>query len=56
MAAASGIAIIPKSATEKRIQESRDVFEFALTDDEMEVIDGLGNGGRVGPHPGHRDF
>lgn len=52
----SGIAIIPKSVTERRIHENRDIFAFALTVDEIAAIDALDNGDRVGPHPDHRDF
>ena len=33
-----GIAAIPKSAGEERIRENFDIFDFALTDGEMEVL------------------
>ena len=52
----SDIAVIPKSVTEHRIRENRDVFGFALTDDHMASIAALDVGDRVGPHPDHRDF
>jgi diketogulonate reductase-like aldo/keto reductase len=52
----SGIAVIPKSVTEHRIPENRDVFDFALTEDHMASIAALDIGDRVGPHPDHRDF
>lgn len=52
----SEIAIIPKSITERRIHENRDVFGFTLTEDEMASIASLDIGDRVGPHPDHRDF
>jgi len=52
----SGIAIIPKSTTERRIRENRDVFGCTLTEDQMNRITALDTGDRVGPHPGRRDF
>ena len=52
----SGLAIIPKSVTRRRIHENRDVLGFALTDEEMVSIASLDSGDRVGPHPDHRDF
>ncbi len=52
----SNIAVIPKSVTERRIRENRDVFDFALTDEHMMSIATLDNDDRVGPHPDHRDF
>jgi diketogulonate reductase-like aldo/keto reductase len=52
----SGIAIIPKSVTERRISENRDVFGFELTKGHMASISGMDDGDRIGPHPDHRDF
>jgi len=52
----SDIAVIPKSVTEHRISENRDVFDFALTQDHMASIAALDIGDRVGPHPDHRNF
>jgi diketogulonate reductase-like aldo/keto reductase len=52
----SNIAVIPKSVTERRIRENRDVFDFTLTDEHMMSIATLDNDDRVGPHPDHRDF
>jgi diketogulonate reductase-like aldo/keto reductase len=52
----SDIAVIPKSVTERRIRENRDVFDFALTEDHMASITALDRGDRVGPHPDHRNF
>jgi diketogulonate reductase-like aldo/keto reductase len=52
----SGLAIIPKSVTEERIRENRDVFGFALAEDQMASIALLDSDDRVGPHPDHRDF
>jgi diketogulonate reductase-like aldo/keto reductase len=52
----SGLAIIPKSVTEARIRENRDVFGFSLAEDQMGSIALLDIDDRVGPHPDHRDF
>lgn len=42
---------IPKSVTPSRIAENFDVFDFALTADEIAAIDALDRGQRVGPDP-----
>jgi len=52
----SDVAVIPKSVTEERIRENRDVFHFNLTEEHMASIAALDIGDRVGPHPDHRDF
>lgn len=46
-----GYVVIPKSVHDDRIVENADVFDFELTDDEMEVIDTLDQGHRLGPDP-----
>ncbi|PRO65063.1 aldo/keto reductase [Alkalicoccus urumqiensis] len=43
--------VIPKSVTPSRIKENIDVFDFELTDDEMEIIHNLDRGIRKGPKP-----
>ncbi|WP_284645998.1 aldo/keto reductase [Paenibacillus silviterrae] len=52
----SGIVTIPKSTKEHRIVENASVFDFELTQEEMERIDGLNQNLRVGPDPDHFDF
>ncbi|ANU27592.1 aldo/keto reductase [Planococcus versutus] len=42
---------IPKSVTPSRIEENFDVFDFELTEDEMESINALNKEKRNGPHP-----
>jgi len=46
-----GRQVIPKSTKPARIAENIDVFDFALTDDEIAAIDALDTGKRGGPEP-----
>jgi 2,5-diketo-D-gluconate reductase A len=46
-----GNVVFPKSVTPERITENLDIFDFHLTDDEMESIEGLDAGERIGPDP-----
>ncbi|WP_055105941.1 aldo/keto reductase [Paenibacillus ihumii] len=50
------IVTIPKSSKEQRIIENADVFDFELTADEIEQINGLNQNLRVGPDPDNFDF
>lgn len=45
------VVTIPKSVKEHRITENGDIFDFELTHDEMEKINGLNNNSRIGSHP-----
>ncbi len=48
-----GHIAIPKSAHRERMEENLDVFDFALSDEDMASIDALdrGEAGRAGPNP-----
>lgn len=46
-----GSIVIPKSVTPKRITENFDIFDFQLSDDDMEMISSLDQHKRRGPIP-----
>ncbi len=52
----NGVVTIPKSTKEHRIIENANVFDFELTNEELEVIHGLNQNLRVGPDPDNFDF
>ena len=45
------IVTIPKSVHEERLHENADLFDFELSPAEMDAIDGLDSGQRIGRHP-----
>ncbi|MFD1848751.1 aldo/keto reductase [Oceanobacillus bengalensis] len=47
----NNVITIPKSATESRIIENADIFDFSLTDEEMTRIGSLNKDERTGPNP-----
>lgn len=51
-----GIVTIPKSTREQRIIENASLFDFELSDADMERIDSLNRDQRTGPDPDNFDF
>ncbi|MDI2586840.1 aldo/keto reductase [Psychrobacillus sp. NEAU-3TGS] len=52
----NGVITIPKSTKAHRIVENADVFEFELSEEEMQLIESLNQNHRVGPDPDNFDF
>ncbi|MGF6952213.1 diketogulonate reductase-like aldo/keto reductase [Neobacillus sp. B4I6] len=46
-----GVVTIPKSIKEHRIIENADIFDFELSTEDMDKIDGLNQDSRAGSHP-----
>ncbi len=46
-----GNVVIPKSATPERIRENIELFDFELSEEDMEAFRGLDRGERIGPNP-----
>lgn len=46
-----GVVVIPKSVTSSRIEENINVFDFALTAEQIEKLDNLNEERRIGPDP-----
>jgi len=42
-----GLVVIPKSVTAGRIQQNAEIFDFSLTEEEVETINGFDCGGRI---------
>lgn len=50
------IVVLPKSVHEERIIENIDLFDFELSQDEMNLMNQLNQNKRTGPDPDHFDF
>lgn len=48
-----GVVAIPKSVHKDRIEENADIFNFSLSEEEMDLIDSLDREERTGAHPDH---
>jgi methylglyoxal/glyoxal reductase len=51
-----GVVTIPKSVKEHRIRENADVFDFELSQEDMDKLDALNKNHRFGPDPDNFDF
>lgn len=51
-----GIVILPKSVHENRIIENIQLFDFTLSEADMQIMNGLNKNERMGPDPDHVDF
>jgi 2,5-diketo-D-gluconate reductase A len=51
-----GSIVFPKSVTPQRIQENFEIFDFELSDADMERISALDRNGRTGPEPDTFDY
>jgi methylglyoxal/glyoxal reductase len=52
----NGVVTIPKSTKEHRIIENSQVFDFDLSQEDMQLIDNLNQNHRVGPDPDNFEF
>ncbi len=50
------VVTIPKSTHTNRIAENAQIFDFELSPADMEVLDALNKGKRVGPDPDNFNF
>ncbi len=51
-----GVVTIPKSSNKQRIAENAEVFDFALSEEDMARLDALDRSKRFGPDPDTFDF
>lgn len=52
----NGVITIPKSVRKERMAQNADIFDFNLTDEEMQLINAMNLDKRVGPDPEVFDF
>ena len=52
----NGVITIPKSVRSERMVQNADIFDFSLTDEELQVINAMNLDKRVGPDPEDFDF
>ncbi len=52
----NGVITIPKSTNAGRLVENKDIFDFALTEEEVASISALNQNHRIGPDPDNFEF
>lgn len=52
----NGVVTIPKSVRKERMVQNADIFDFSLTDEDLQVINAMNLDKRVGPDPAEFDF
>ena len=50
------VVTIPKSSRPKRIEENAQIFDFELSQADMEMLDALDQGKHIGPDPANFNF
>ena len=50
------VVTIPKSSNPNRIAENAQIFDFELSQADMDVLDALDEGKRIGPDPDNFNF
>ncbi len=51
-----GVVTIPKSSKKERIISNADIFDFELSEEDVQLLDSLHKGQRFGPDPDNFDF
>ena len=51
-----GVITIPKSSKPERIKANANLFDFELSDEDVQLLDSLEKGKRFGPDPNNFDF
>lgn len=51
-----GVVTIPKSSNPKRIKSNSELFDFELSQEDLEAIDALDRNSRIGPDPNNFNF
>ncbi|MEX0314826.1 MAG: aldo/keto reductase [Allomuricauda sp.] len=51
-----GVITIPKSSNKERIISNADIFDFELTEEDIQLMNSLDKGKRFGPDPNNFDF
>lgn len=51
-----GVVTIPKSVRKERIISNAQIFDFELSEEDVQLIDGLDRNERIGPNPDNFDF